>query len=339
MNKKRGITTILVTLILTVAFSSCDILNDWFKTAKDFIGDPVAETCFLNCGISHNMTISGQITNITTNNNTTECKYIELKPMEGWYYAYNKENGVKKYVYKGHFFYQENLGDYSKGEFWLDIQFVWSDSDNDWTTPGAFTNIPLDKTYWKASGVNLVTKSSENIKATESVTEAQYYAAKEALSKYVIEKHSGSEDTTGITEQTIKDYFEEIGDSGDGEIRMNYIKAFEKSLDNHNPSTTQIEYTKKNGVYTYITKFDGSTLELLIFSGTGDILFYPYDKDTNAEYVGNDGETAHDYMMGMYSYNHLKRNMRKWIRDNYTNIGKLYEELKIKAAEAKEAAN
>ena len=34
MNKKRGITTILVTLILAVAFSSCDFL-------PEYIGDPV----------------------------------------------------------------------------------------------------------------------------------------------------------------------------------------------------------------------------------------------------------------------------------------------------------
>ena len=70
----------------TMLFASCDIFGD---LAKEIIGDPVGETCFLNCGITHNMTISGTIA-------STHSDYIELKPLEKMFYAYNKENGEKK---------------------------------------------------------------------------------------------------------------------------------------------------------------------------------------------------------------------------------------------------
>ena len=76
----------------------------------------------------------------------------------------------------------------------------------------------------------------------------------------------------------------------------------------------------------------------MVFSDD-ELFFYPYD--------GND----RTYMLGMYSYNqasyyddegHLdytkNKAARKWIRENYPNIGSLYKELFDKAVEAKAEA-
>ena len=130
MNKIRKILAVLFVSATVISFTSCDILSKLFvDVGKDIIGDPVAEQCFLQCGITHNMTISGSIAF-----EEDYCEYIELKPLEafGTFYAYNKENGETKYLYKGHFFYQENLEDPEKGEFWVEITFLWDTKENKW---------------------------------------------------------------------------------------------------------------------------------------------------------------------------------------------------------------
>ena len=76
----------------------------------------------------------------------------------------------------------------------------------------------------------------------------------------------------------------------------------------------------------------------MIFSDD-ELFFYPYEDNDNT------------YMLGMYSYNqgsyydeegHLdytkNKAARKWIRENYPNIGSLYKELFDKAATAKAEA-
>ena len=76
----------------------------------------------------------------------------------------------------------------------------------------------------------------------------------------------------------------------------------------------------------------------MIFSD-GELFFYPNDN------------TRKDFMLGMYSYNqgsyyddegHLdytkNKAARKWIRENYTNICSLYDDLSAKAKKAKDDA-
>ncbi|MCR5401343.1 MAG: hypothetical protein K6E78_07065 [Treponema sp.] len=295
----------------TMLFASCDIFGD---LAQEIIGDPVGETCFLNCGITKNMTISGTIA-------STHSDYIELKPLEKMFYAYNKENGEKKYTFKGHFFYQENLGNPDQGEFWVEVLFLWNNKKNDWDTPNkSFNEMAHNENHFKASGVDLVTSREADINATELKSQKEYDEAYDALSKYVIEKHAGSDDPSGITKESL---IEEITAE-----RYQYLENFESALASHDTSKTKVSYEKKDGIYTYFASIDDSKLELMIFSGTGDLFFYPIN-----------GETEHDYMMGMYAYNRSKRNQRRWIRENFTNIGSLYDELKSLAAEAKAKVN
>ena len=146
--------------------------------------------------------------------------------------------------------------------------------------------------------------------------------------KIIHKKHSGSDNTAGLTKDNIFDPDERAD-------RFRFIEAFENALNN---PTTSVSYEKVNNVWTYVAKVDGNTLELMIFSDD-ELFFYPYE--------GNDNT----YMLGMYSYNqgsyydeegHLdytkNKAARKWIRENYPNIGSLYKELFDKAATAKAEA-
>ena len=327
MKKIKQIIPILAAGLLALTFTSCELLTkmaDSFKQDfKDWWGDPVAEQNELKCGLTHDITLKGKLTH-----NNIYCDHIDLKPSEGvlaWFYAYNFVNGKEEYEYKGHFFYQEDPSDYDKGTFWIDIQFVWDKEKGKWTTPGVFTNLKYNEIYFKAENVNLTEHNTATINATTLVTEKEFYDAKDKLSEYIISKHS---DPKGITMDDINEsnVFKE-----DVEQRLAYIQAFDEALESHNPSSTRVSYEKVGIAFTYVATIDGSTLELMLFKD-GELFFYPYD-----------GQTENTYMMGMYSYNMAANKFaRRWIRQNFTNIGALYDELKEKANTAynvaKEAA-
>ncbi len=324
MKKIRRIITMLLAGALAITFLSCDlannITNSVIKDFKDFWGDPQAEGNELKCGLTHDVTLTGKLTY-----NKIYCDHIDLKPSEGvlaWFYAYNLVDNKEEYEYKGHFFYQEDPNNFDNGTFWIDVQFVWDKKKGEWSSPnGAFNNLKHDEHYFKATNVNLTTHNTANIEAITLVTEEEFYAAKDELSKYIIAKHSNPKD---ITENDINE--DNVFDE-DKEQRLTYIKKFNDALANHDPSTTKVTYEKIGIAYTYVAKFDGSTLELMIFSD-GELFFYPYD-----------GQTENTYMLGMYSYNMAANKFaRKWIRKEYENIGALYDELLEKAATAKTEA-
>ena len=147
--------------------------------------------------------------------------------------------------------------------------------------------------------------------------------------EYIIQKHSGTTDTTGIEKNN-------IFDPDEREYRFGYIEEFNSAL--NNPTTSVVYEKNENNVYTYYATIDGEKLELMIFSD-GELFFYPYE------------DTRKEYMMGMYSYNQgsyydsnnrldytKNKAARKWIRENYSNISDLYNDLSAKAKKAKEDA-
>ena len=332
MKKIRTIFTLLIASAIVLSFTSCDILAGMKESLKDdfskWWGDPVAEQAELSCGIPHLMTVSGKITY-----NNTECDYIELDPtigLRGQFTAYNKKDGNPVYEYKGKFFYKENPDDLEKGELWFYVEWDWSTDDNKWITPGVFSDLRYkddDKPYFKAENVNLTTQATAKIDATTQVTYEEFEAAHDAMVKIIHQKHSGSSDITGLTEDNIFDPNERTE-------RFGFIERFNNALSN--PSVS-VSYEKVNNVFTYVATIDGETLELMIFSDD-ELFFYPYDT------------TKNDFALGMYSYNQASyyegttldytknKAARKWIRKNYSNIGSLYDELFEKAATAKAEA-
>lgn len=308
MKKLNKLFAAIFTGSMLFSFASCDIFGAVATDIKEFIGDPVGETCLMNCGIPHDMQISGTI-------NGKECGYIELIPLEKAFYAYSKKGGQK--IYRGSFFYQENPDNYDEGTFWVEVGFIWDSNENEWSTPSKYFNgMAYNENHFMSTGVNLTTEVG-TIAADTLVTSDEYYAAKDELSKYVLALHSGDDDPTGITKESL---IAEITQE-----RYTYLEIFEEALKKHDASKTTVEYVKKNGVYTYVALIDGSELELMIFTGDGQLFFYPINE-----------KTEHDYMMGMYAYNRSNKKQRRWIRENFTNIGSLYDELKEKAAAAKE---
>ena len=333
MKKIRRIITMLIAGALAITFTSCDMFAGMADSLKDdfskWWGDPAAEGNELKCGIAHSMTVSGKITY-----NKTECDYIDLDPsvgLRGEFVAYNKNDGNPVYEYKGEFFYKENPDDLEKGELWFYVDWDWSTDDNKWITPGVFSDLRYkddDKPYFKAENVNLTTNSTAKIDATTQVTYEEFEEAHDAMVKIIHKKHSGSDNTAGLTKDNIFDPDERAD-------RFRFIEAFENALNN---PTTSVSYEKVNNIWTYVARIDGNTLELMIFSDD-ELFFYPYEDNNNT------------YMLGMYSYNqgsyydeegHLdytkNKAARKWIRENYPNIGSLYKELFDKAATAKAEA-
>lgn len=332
MKKIRQIITMLFTGALILTLASCDLLSKMGEGLKDdfskWWGDPAAEAAELACGIPHFMTASGTLTY-----NNIKCAYIELDPtigLRGQFTSYLQKDGEP--VYRGKFFYKENVDDVEKGEFFIYVEFVWLKDDNKWTTPGAFTNLKYNdesKPYFKAENVNLTTKTTDIIiDATKQITQDEWEAAHDAMVKIIQKKHSGSDNTAGLTKDNIFDPDERAD-------RFRFIEAFENALNN---PTTSVSYEKVNNIWTYVAKVDGYTLELMIFSDD-ELFFYPYEENDDT------------YKLGMYSYNqgsyydnegHLdytkNKAARKWIRENYPNIGSLYKELFDKAVEAKAEA-
>lgn len=336
MKKIRRIITMLLAGALAITFTSCDMLADLGKGLKDdfskWWGDPKAEQAELSCGIPHLMTVSGKITY-----NKTECAYIDLDPtvgLRGEFVAYNKKDGNPVYEYKGKFFYKENSDDLEKGELWFYVEWDWSTDDNKWITPGAFSDLRYkddDKPYFKAENVNLTTETTAKIDATTQVTYEEFEEAHDAMVKIIQKKHSGSDKIDDITKDN-------IFDPDERDDRFRFIENFETALNGHSSSSTTVSYEKVNNVFTYVAKVDGYTLELMIFSDD-ELFFYPYEDNDDT------------YKLGMYSYNqgayydaegHLdytrNKGARRWIRENYTNIGTLYKELFDKAATAKAEA-
>lgn len=336
MKKIRQIITMLFTGALILTLASCDLLSKMGEGLKEdfekWWGDPAAEAAERNCGIPHFMTASGTLTY-----NNIKCAYIELDPtigLRGQFTSYLQKDGEP--VYRGKFFYKENVDDVEKGEFFIYVEWVWSTKDNKWITPGAFTNLKYNddsKPYFKAENVNLTTQATAKIDATKQITQDEWEEEHDAMVKIIQKKHSGSDNITGITKNNIFD-----PDLDERETRFGYIEAFETALNGHSSSSTSVSYEKVNNIWTYVAEIDGNTLELMVFSDD-ELFFYPYD--------GND----RTYMLGMYSYNqasyyddegHLdytkNKAARKWIRENYPNIKALYEELQKKAATAKAVA-
>ena len=333
MKKIRTIITMLIASAIVLSFTSCDILAGMKDSLKDdfskWWGDPAAEQAELSCGISHLMTVSGKLTY-----NNIECEFIELDPtigLRGQFTAYNKKDGNPVYEYKGKFFYKENVNDLEKGELFIYVEWVWDTKDNKWSTPnGAFNNLRYrdnDKPYFKSENVNLTTQITDTIDATTQITDEEWEAEHDAMVKIIQQKHSGSSDITGLTEDNIFDPDERTD-------RFGFIKRFNNAL--NNPSVS-VSYEKVNNVFTYVATIDGETLELMIFSDD-ELFFYPYET------------TKDDFALGMYSYNQASyyegntldytknKAARKWIRKNYSNIGSLYDELFEKAATAKAEA-
>ena len=337
MKKIRRIITMLFAGALILSLASCDLLSKMGEGLKDdfskWWGDPAAEGNELKCGISHSMTVSGTLTYLNT-----KCDHIDLDPnfgLRGKLTSYNVVDNENIYEYEGEFFYKENPEDLEKGELWIYIQRVWDKEDNKWASPIGtlrYDDRKNDKPYFKAENVNLTTNVTvENIDLTHQVTYEEYEAAHDEMVKYIQIKHRGSSDTTGIERENI---FEEE----EREDRFGFIERFENALNSHNPSSTTVVYEKVNNVFTYVATIDGETLELMIFSDD-ELFFYPY------------ADTKDDFTLGMYSYNHAcyyddnkeldyKKNpaARKWIREHYTKIGSLYNELMEKAATAKAEA-
>jgi len=336
MKKIRQIITMLFTSALILTLTSCDLLagmtDSLKKSFEDFWGDPAADAAELGCGIPHFMTASGKLTY-----NEIDCAYIELDPtigLRGQFTSYIKKGGEP--VYRGKFFYKENVDDVEKGEFFIYVEWVWSTDDDKWITPGAFTNLKYNddsKPYFKAENVNLTTQATARIDATKQITQDEWEEEHDAMVKIIQKKHSGSDNITGITKNNIFD-----PDLDERETRFGYIEAFETALNSHSSSSTSVSYEKVNNIWTYVAEIDGNTLELMVFSDD-ELFFYPYEDNDDT------------YKLGMYSYNqgsyydnegHLdytkNKAARKWIRENYTNIGNLYKELFNKAATAKAEA-
>lgn len=331
MKKIRKIITMLFAGALILTLASCDLLSKMGEGLKDdfskWWGDPATEAAELACGIPHFMTASGTLTY-----NNIKCAYIELDPtigLRGQFTSYLQKDGEP--VYRGKFFYKENVDDVEKGEFFIYVEFVWLKDDNKWTTPGAFTNLKYNdenKPYFKAENVNLTTKTTDIIiDATKQITQDEWEEEHDAMVKIIHQKHSGSSDITGLTENNIFDPDERTD-------RFGFIERFNNALSN--PSVS-VSYEKVNNVFTYVATIDGETLELMIFSDD-ELFFYPYET------------TKDDFALGMYSYNQASyyegttldytknKAARKWIRKNYSNIGSLYDELFEKAATAKAEA-
>jgi hypothetical protein len=331
MKKIRQIITMLFTGALILTLASCDLLSKMGEGLKEdfekWWGNSAQEQAERSCGIPHFMTASGKLTY-----NEIDCAYIELDPtigQRGQFTSYIKKDGEP--VYRGKFFYKENVDDVEKGDFFIYVEWVWLKDDNKWTTPGAFTNLKYNddsKPYFKAENVNLTTQATDTIDATKQITYEEYEEEYDAMVKSILQKHSGTSNTAGIERNN-------IFDPDEREDRFGFIERFENALNGHSSSSTSVSYEKVNGVYTYIATIDDQELELMVFSD-GELFFYPYD--------GND----RTYMLGMYSYNqasyyddegHLdytkNKAARKWIRENYTNICSLYDELSDKAATAK----
>ncbi len=329
MKKIRRIITMLLAGALAITFISCDAMENMTNSLQgDFAkwwGDPQAEGNELKCGIPNTVIVSGKLTY-----NKIDCGYIELDPnigLRGQFTSYIEENGTP--VYQGQFFYNE-----STSELWIYVERVWVIKDNKWTSAGAGTNLTYygdNKPYFKAENVDLTTQDTPVIDATKQVTYEQYNTAYEEMTDYIKQKHSGSSDTTGITEDNIFDPEER-------EDRFRFIEAFNNALNNHDPSSTTVEYKKVKNVFTYVAEIDGNTLELMIFSDK-ELFFYPYDDNDRT------------YMLGMFLYNQASyyddegkldytrnKGARKWIRETYRNIGDLYDELYKKAETAKTEA-
>ena len=334
MKKIRRIITMLIAGALAITFTSCDMFAGMADSLKDdfskWWGDPAAEGNELKCGIAHEMTISGDI--IDYFGETISCEHIDLDPNFGLRGQFTAYNGTNEYEYRGDFFYKENTDDVSKGEFYIDVKWVWDTKKSEWSTPNhAFNRFDSKNHYYKASNVNLTTETTANINLSELITYEEYEAAHDEMVKIIHKKHSGDDNTAGLTKDN-------IFDPDERDDRFRFIENFETALNGHSSSSTTVSYEKVKNVFTYVAKVDGNTLELMIFSDD-ELFFYPYE--------GNDNT----YMLGMYSYNqasyydeegHLdytkNKAARKWIRENYPNIGSLYKELFEKATTAKAEA-
>ncbi|MBO4858807.1 MAG: hypothetical protein J5527_09855, partial [Treponema sp.] len=258
MKKIRTIFTLLIASAIVLSFTSCDILAGMKDSLKDdfskWWGDPAVEAAELACGIPHFMTASGTLTY-----NNIKCAYIELDPtigLRGQFTSYLQKDGEP--VYRGKFFYKENVDDVEKGEFFIYVEFVWLKDDNKWTTPGALTNLKYNdenKPYFKAENVNLTTKTTDIIiDATKQITQDEWEEEHDAMVKIIHQKHSGSSDITGLTEDNIFDPDERTD-------RFGFIERFNNALSN--PSVS-VSYEKVNNVFTYVATIDGETLELMI---------------------------------------------------------------------------
>ena len=303
MKKVSKAICMLIPAAMFATFISCDVANALEDDMRDFFGDPVAETNFFNCGISHSKSVTGII-------GDKQCDVIDLVPSETYHLqAYNLVNGTRADILRGNFFYFEDLANVDNGELWISLDVGQYYRDGKWVSPNYGTD-----DFFVAKNVNLVTQNTAVITA-EPTTKEAYNARREEFEQYRAQKSSGSDDPTGIT---IDDFEPE---------RIYYLDAFNTALAAHDPATTVIEYAKVNGFYTYLASFDGSSLELMIFTGDGEMFFYPIE-----------GQTDKTYMLGMYAYNRATKPQRRWIRETYLNIGSLYDELKEKAAAAKAAA-
>ena len=336
MKKIRTIFTLLIASAIVLSFTSCDILSQMGAGLKEdfekWWGNSNEEQAERNCGIAHAMTISGDIAYLDENKveQTLHCDTIDLNPNFGLRGQLTAYNGTDAYEYQAEFFYKENPDNYAEGEFYINITRVWDTKDNKWTTPNhAFNKFDSSKHYYRAKNVDLTTKTTASINASEFITYEVYEEAHDKMVVYIIQKHSGTTDTTGITKDN-------IFDPDERDARFVYIETFNDALNNY--PETSVVYEKVNGVYTYIANIGGDILELMIFSD-GELFFYPYE------------DTRREYMMGMYSYNQgsyydsnnrldytKNKAARKWIRENYSNINALYNDLSAKAKKAKEDA-
>lgn len=128
MKKLKEIVFLLALFSASFAFTSCQFLAALFTDVAEVIGDPVSETCFFNCGISHGTIITGYI-------DGEYCRYIKLLPMEKRFEAYNEVNGTRVDFCKGTFFYQENLKNTNQGILWISVSQYWDEEKGKWVSP------------------------------------------------------------------------------------------------------------------------------------------------------------------------------------------------------------
>ena len=332
MKKIRRIITMLFTGALILTLASCDLLSKMGEDLKEdfekWWGNSNEEFAERSCGIAHAMTISGDI--VDYDNVVLHCDTIDLNPNSGLRGELIAYNGTDEWEYKAEFFYKENPDNYAEGEFYINITWVWDKKDNKWSTPNhAFYRFDSAKHYYRAKNVDLTTKTTASINASEFITYEEWEAAHDKMVEYIIQKHSGTTDTTGIEKNN-------IFDPDEREDRFGFIETFNSAL--NNPTTSVVYEKNENNVYTYYATIDGEKLELMIFSD-GELFFYPYE------------DTRKEYMMGMYSYNQgsyydsnnrldytKNKAARKWLREHYSNISDLYNDLSAKAKQAKEDA-
>lgn len=332
MKSTKKIIAVVFACAVSFSFMSCDWLLSFATGAKEIIGNPIAEAKFFNCGITHKVNGAGAIDGI-------DCT-MKLDPWTKRLDA-TLEDGTD-YLYAS-FFYLENpkkLGnkilqpeDYDKGELYLSVWQYWDKERNKWVSPS--NSYEYAKTYhddpsmnaryqyFKAK-VNLISRASPVIVA-EAIEPKVYEDAQEEFFEYRMSKNAESDDPTGVTEDDIQHE-----DDDEFKYRKRTLKDFQAALEFHNPDNTWVKYSD----FSYWACIDGSWVQLLIFTGDGEMFFYPIEAEEGEETDENGNVNEYDevYTLGMYSYNRNKKNVRRWIRESYCpRLGALYDELKEKA--------